>query len=116
MDSQELLVTISKVAKFLGEPLPYTNIADLRAHLVGLEATRLEVAKKRCEWLKKLHESELKVLHPKDKDITELDRRIGVQSAVAEVRRDYEYLVSLEELTKYRLEFGSQLLRDVYSG
>lgn len=101
---------ITKVSEFLGVPLPDTSTADLIAHLLGLEATRLEVAKARVAHLKMLHDGEMKTLHPKDKQLTELDRRVMVQAAVSDIRRDYELLVSLEELTKYRLDFGRQLL------
>jgi hypothetical protein len=110
MEYKPPLEIIGKVATFLGSPLPYANRDDLKAHLVGLEALGMELAKTRTDWLKTLHEAENNVLYPKDKDFTELDRRVRLQAAVAEIKRDYDYLVALEELTARRLELGRLLL------
>lgn len=110
MDYKPPLKIVGKVATFLGQELPYQNTADLRAHLVGLETLGAELAKIRTDWLKTLHEAENSVLYPKDKDFTELDRRVRLQAAVAEIRRDYDYLVALEGLSARRLELGLKLL------
>lgn len=107
---EELLPIVGKVATYLGEPLPTKHLAG---NLIGLEATRLELAEKRVDWLHKLHKAEMKVLHPKDPQLTELDRKTSLQAYTADIRRDYELLLSLEELVKYRLDFGRELIHSV---
>jgi hypothetical protein len=110
MNDERLLSTVKHVTEYLGEPLPYKNQANLLAHLVGLESVRLELAEARIEWLKLLHTGEQKVLHPKDPHLTELDRKTSLQSMTADLRAEYELLLSLEKLTEDRLSFGRQLL------
>lgn len=109
MQYESPLTTIKRVAEFLGEPLPSDSKA-LRAHLIGLEATRLELAEKRSDWLKMLHEKENQMLHPKDQALTEMDRRVMLHASTAIIRRDYDFLCSLEKLTEERLDFGKLLL------
>lgn len=95
------------VAKFLGEPLPQNK--DLIHHLVGLEATRLKLAEAKVDWHKLLHEKESQMLHPKDANFTEMDRKVMLNASVAVIRRDYDYLVTLERLIEERLSFGREL-------
>lgn len=99
----------TKLAEYLGEPLPYTDSEALKAHLVGLEALRYELAEARIDALKALHKGERGVLHPKDPQLTELDRKTSLQALTADLRHDYEILLALEEITRERLEFGRQL-------
>ena len=109
MEYTSPLSTIKKVAEYLGEPMPSDSKA-LRAHLIGLEATRYEVAEKRSDWLRMLHEKERQMLHPKDSSFTEMDRKIMLHASTALIRRDYEFLCSLEKLTEQRLELGKLYL------
>ena len=79
-------------------------------YLVLLEKERFDLGKMRCEWLKLLHESKAKMRHPKDKDLTDLDRTTMLNGSVAFIQRDYEFLVVLEKLVEDRLELGKLLL------
>jgi hypothetical protein len=110
VQNETLLAVITDAGEFLSQAMPYENTADLRAHLVGLEAVGLRLAKARVEALKTLHDGENKMLYPKDKELTELDRRVKLQAAVSELKRDAEYLIALEELVARRLELGTILL------
>lgn len=104
------LSTIKAVSEYLTQTLPYKNKGDLKAHLTGLEALRLEVAEKRVDWLKMLQEKENQMLHPKDTNLTELDRKTMLHASTAVIRRDYEFLGKIEEIIKDRLELGKLLL------
>lgn len=65
---------------------------------------RAELADKKNEWLQMLHEKENQMLWPKDKDKTELDRRVMLNASVAVIRRDYEFLKDLDRLVEQRIE------------
>jgi len=99
---------IHSVAKFLGEPLP-DKAPELLAHLKGLEATRLKLGEARVDWHKLLHEKESQMLHPKDANFTEMDRKVMLNASVAVIRRDYDYLLTMEKLIEERLAFGREL-------
>ena len=97
---------IAKAGAYLRQPL----IGNIKEQLIGLEALRFELAERRTQQLQLLHEKENQMLFPKDKDFTELDRKIRLNASVAVIRRDYEMLTKIEELIKERLEFGIKLL------
>ena len=99
---------IHSCAKYLGEPLPDRN-PELLEHLKGLEACRLKLAEAKVDWHKLLHEKESQMLHPKDAMFTEMDRKVMLNASVAVIRRDYDYLVTIEQLIAERLSFGREL-------
>lgn len=96
---------MAKVGAFLREPLE-----DIRPQLIGLEALRFELAEKRCEWFQLLQEKKNQMLYPKDKDKTELDRRVMLNASVAVIEKDYIFLETLENLIHERIELGKILL------
>lgn len=103
---------IKAVAEYLGEPLPETAPA-LQKHLVGLDSVRMQLAEAKVDWHKLLHEKESQMLHPKDAMFTEMDRKVMLNASVAVIRRDYDYLVTLEKLIEGRLEFGRELWKSL---
>lgn len=103
---------IAKVGSYLREPLSVDKLQD---QLIGLEALRFELAERKVEWLQLLHEKESQMLYPKDKDMTELDRKVRLNASVAVIRKDYEMLATLEKLVEQRLQFG-KLLIEVNNG
>lgn len=105
---------IKRVGMYLGITLP-SNRDKLIEHLTGLEATRYKLAEARVDWLLLLYEKKNQMLHPKDKDLTELDRRVMLNASIGVIERDYEFLVKLEQLVEERLTFGQKLL-DVLKG
>lgn len=100
---------IHKIADYLGKPLPILK-QDIIEHLRGLESHQQELAELSCKWQRMVREKENQMLHPKDANLTELDRKTMLNSSVAVLRQDHEYLKRLEELSKDRLEFGKLLL------
>lgn len=109
MDYNPPYDVIRSVAEYLGESLPVTAKA-LRTHLVGLDGVRLKLAEAKVDWHKLLHEKESQMLHPKDTMFTEMDRKVMLNASVAVIRRDYDYLVTLEKLIEERMAFGRELL------
>jgi hypothetical protein len=100
---------IKRVGGFLSVPLPLDNV-PLINHLTALEACRYELADKSTEWHRKVAEYRNRMLHPKDKEFTELDRTTMLDAHVAVVRQDYEFLCKLEDLVKERIQLGKTLL------
>jgi hypothetical protein len=103
------LKAIEAVAKYLKEPLPDDTI-DLKEHLIGLESVQYELAEARVDQQRLLHEKENQMLHPKDAALNDLDRRVMLNASVAVIKRDLEFLVTLEKLSSERLSFGQKLL------
>lgn len=109
MDYQSPTEIIKRVGIYLSTAMP-TEKKHLISHLQGLEATRFELAKATAEWHQLVAEYKNRMLHPKDKDMTELDRTTMLDYHVAVVRKDHELLMKLEELVKDRIELGKLLL------
>ena len=103
------LEAIQGVAKYLQNPLP-DDMGDLKEHLIGLEAAQYKLAEARVDWQRLLHEKESRMLHPKDANLTELDRRTMLNASVAVIKRDLDFLLTLEKLSSERLIFGQKLL------
>jgi hypothetical protein len=109
VQNETLLDVITAVSKVLSIPIP-DDRGSLIAHLKHVEGLGLELAVARVEALKTLHDGENKMLYPKDKELTELDRKVKLQAAVSELKRDADYLIALEALVARRLELGTILL------
>ena len=68
-----------------------------------LDAVRLPLAEAVADWHLKLAESKRQMLHPKDKDFTELDRNIMLDAHVGVVRKDYEMLQRVDQLVEQKI-------------
>lgn len=64
--------------------------------LLGIQPLRLELSKEVVDLGQKLAERKRQVLWPKDKEMTELDRKIRLDADVAQLERDYEFLLKVE--------------------
>lgn len=109
MEYQSPTEIIRRVGVYLSTAMP-TQQKRLIDELVSLEACRYELANKTAEWHMLLADKKRQVLHPKDKDLTELDRNVMLDANISIIRKDYEFLVMLGELVKDRLELGKLLL------
>lgn len=109
MEYQSPTEILRRLGLYLGVTMP-TSGERLVAHLQALEACRFDLAKKAAEWHKLTSEYRSRMLHPKDKDLTELDRTTMLDAHVAVVRQDYELLCKLEEIVRDRIELGKLLL------
>lgn len=109
MDYQSPTPIIKRVGIYLNNAMPLSR-SKLIDHLQGLEATRKELAEAVVDWHLKVAKSKNQMLHPKDKDLTELDRTVMLEAHISVIRRDYEFLVKLEELVKDRIELAKVML------
>jgi vacuolar-type H+-ATPase subunit E/Vma4 len=98
---------VDKLQPYLSVSIPINPAAHLRA----LEALRLELAKASTEAHQKLVEKRRQALWPKDKELTELDRKTRLDGDTAVYEADALFLEKLEEIVKDRLELGKLLLQ-----
>lgn len=98
---------IRRVGVFLREPIPEVDIED---HLSGLEALRFDLAEATVDWQRLLAEKKNQMLHPKDKELTDMDRKVMLNASIAVIERDYEFLLRLEGLVSDRLDLGKMFL------
>jgi len=70
-----------------------------------LERLREPLLKLRVDKYVELTKAKEQMRHPKDKDLTDWDRKTMNDAMVAELQSEYDYLVGLEELVKERINF-----------
>lgn len=109
MDYQAPTELIKKVGKFLGRELPEEKTALIN-HIKGLEALRYELAEATAEQHRIVVDMRRKMLHPKDKEFTELDRNVMLDAHVSVLKKDLEFLLSLQEIIRDRIELAKVLL------
>lgn len=97
---------VNKLRPFLSISIP----EDPYTHLRGLEALRMELAEASVQARQKLVEKRRQALWPKDKELTELDRKTRLEGDTAQYEADAEFLSKLEEIVKDRLILGQLLL------
>jgi len=100
---------IKDIGAYLSEQIPNTK-QELIIHLAGLESLRYRLAESRVEWMLLLDEKKNQMLHPKDKDLTEMDRKIMLNASIGIINKDYEFLTKLELIVEDRIKLGSLLL------
>lgn len=101
---------IKRVGIYLGTAVPIGK-QKLIDHLQYLEACRWELTKAVVDQHQTLAETKSRMLHPKDKDMTELDRNTMLDAHIAVIRRDYELLLRIEKLIHERIELGKVFLQ-----
>lgn len=92
----ELPEVVEKLRPYLTSPIG-ENIEELRS-------LRVELAEAVAEARQKLLEKRRQMLWPKDKDMTELDRKTRLDGDVAQYERDYLFLAELQDIAKEKLE------------
>jgi len=73
--------------------------------MLALDTVREPLLKLRVDKYVELTQAREKVRHPKDKDLTDWDRRVMNDAMVAELQAEYDYLLGLELLVKERIGF-----------
>lgn len=69
-----------------------------------LSALRLELAEMTVDAYQKVAEKRRQMLWPKDKEMTELDRKTRLDGDVAVYERDYQFLLRIENIVADRLK------------
>lgn len=73
-----------------------------------LERLKQPLLRLRTDKYVKLTKAREKCRHPKDKDLTDWDRKVMNDAMVAELQAEYDYLVGLEILVKERIDYKWQ--------
>lgn len=76
-----------------------------RSSSIELEKLRELVLRLRTDKYVELTQAREKCRHPKDKELTDWDRRVMNDAMVATLQAEYDYLVGLEILVKERIGF-----------
>lgn len=83
---------------------------SLQVQAFNLEAVREPLMSLRIERYKDLCVKREQYRHPKDKNLTDLDRKTMLEAAVADAVADYETVRGLEELVKERVDLIKLLI------
>lgn len=106
--NERVINIISQVGNYLREPLPDTKTAGIE-HITGLEKLRFELLEVTVDWQKLLAEKKNQYLHPKDANLTELDRTTMLNASLANIQRDVSFLVELNTLIAQRIELAQTI-------
>lgn len=104
----ELFKTIGDAVK---EQLDYNNFDNLKKQLSYIQSVRYELSWNRCMWHEKLMKEKNRLLIPKDKEFTELDRKTMLDSSISNIEADYEFMLELEKIIDSYLELGIVFLQ-----
>lgn len=96
---------IQQVGKVLTEPLPMQP-NDLYAYLANLDMLRMRVSRQRTTLQQTLYEARQRVLYPKAKEVTELDRKTMLDASTALIQADADFMVACEFILKDRVRLG----------
>ena len=99
---------IAKIGLILREPIP----DDITEHIKNIESNLFELIEAKVETHRFLQEKKNQMLHPKDKDLTELDRNIRLNASVAVIQKDYDFVCEVHSLALRRLDICVLLLTD----
>lgn len=82
---------VGKLQPYMGNP---------GKNIIKIHTLRWELAEARAEALEVLQNKRKQMLWPKDKDLTELDRKTRMDGDCAPYQKNYEFLIALEEIIK----------------
>lgn len=103
---------IAEAGRVLTQTIPKAK-SDLKRLIVALDGLRHGLAKQTALHLAQLYQLRAQYLWPKDKDVTELDRKTRLDNHVAPIEADYKFMLKLDELIKDRIELIKLLLKDL---
>lgn len=89
------------VETMLQRELPVADFDKVRPRLLSM---RVELYKKLCKAREQYR-------HPKDKELTDFDRKTMLEASVAEIQADYETVRGLETLVGERVDLLKLLMR-----
>lgn len=100
---------IDDVRALLNKKLPTTTL-ELKACLRASSELRMGILDVRIAAQTELFKRRLQYLHPKDKDMTDFDRKTHLDSYTAEYQAEYELIAGLEKLLEQRVDIIRILL------
>jgi hypothetical protein len=99
--------SINRAGEILRQPIP---VGAIPRHIQKIIDCMYDVAEDYVNWLQLLHEKRAKMLWPKEKDKTELDRKTFMDASVAVIEKDYEMLGIVKDLLERKLDTCQVLL------
>jgi hypothetical protein len=103
----------AKTGDAMREPLDYENSSNLMKQLSTAQSIRFELSNARCQWYSKLVEARERVRMPKDKEYTDLDRKILLEASTARIEEDYRFLLALEDIVSAYIGLGQTFLQSI---
>lgn len=101
---------VGKIAPLLQIKIPIDD-ENLESHIIELNSYQYDLAVATSDIQRLLYEKRKQALWPKDKELTELDRKTRLDADTAPIERNYELLSKLEVLVAQRLQICMQLLQ-----
>lgn len=105
------LELFKKIGDTIKEPLNYSDIDVLKKQLSNIQSIRYELSWNKTQWYEKLAREKNRMLIPKDKNFTELDRKTMLDSSISNIESDYLFLVELEKIVESSIELGISFLQ-----
>lgn len=102
-------VHIDHVVALLDAELPNTTEA-LKRDLSGLLEGQRCVLERRISAQAKLYTERQRLRHPKDKELTDWDRKILLDEATSAAQMDYEWILGIEKALEQRIGIIQTLL------
>lgn len=99
-DNQDVVSIVSRLGAVLREPVGSCDISLL-------DSLRFDLLDVRVRWGAMLAEKKSQYLHPKDPTLTELDRKVMLNASLANIERDYEFLLGCEVLVESKINLWS---------
>lgn len=96
-------IIIGKVGALLRQPMTPDNLKEL-------DALRFELLETKNDLMQTLYEQRSRMLMPKDKNLSELDRKVSMNASTAVMERDYTFLCDLDRIIEQRLQLAQKLL------
>lgn len=107
----EKIEQVAEVEALLAEALNVVSGSELVLQLSSAEAWSGRVANLVYSAQEELHQMRNKYLVPKAQGLTELDRTVMLDAAVADYEARYKYLDALQEAIRRRVMLGQSLLK-----
>lgn len=102
---------LPKLLPFLSVRLSASSdVLDLKRSLCKCELFATSVSLKRANCFMDLQKARYQYLHPKDKDLTDMDRKILLEASTSDLQHSYDTLVALEDALARRIDILKVLL------
>ena len=105
--------TLGELRTLLAIPLSTTDGNELANQLVEVEAWQGLVSEAARSASQELSEARRRMLLPKSKDYTDMDRTVGLEGSVALEQYRADHLSDLQDIIKRRISLGQSLIKNL---
>lgn len=92
------------VGDMLKDKLDYNNVDNLKKQLSNIQSVRYDFCYEKSKMYERLVKEKNRLLIPKDKTFTELDRKVMLDSSISNIEADYMFMCDLENLIDSYIE------------